>query len=138
MKVWSLKCLICNLICRMIKVQKQPCRGVFRKRCSEICSKCIWWAIENNYLIVYKFFEFAVEWILEIRNKAEYMYYFFSVALFSPELVAYSRGWGDHVIYVIMTHCVRKWICDSTLKYLQTVKFDHKNILITSFLILKM
>ena len=31
--------------------------------------KCIWWTIENNYLPVYKLFEFAVEWIPLIRNK---------------------------------------------------------------------
>ena len=34
-------------------------------------TKYIWWAIENSYLLVYKLFEFAVEWIHEIRNKAK-------------------------------------------------------------------
>ena len=34
-------------------------------------TKCIWWAIENNYLLVNKLLEFAVEWIPAIRNKAE-------------------------------------------------------------------
>ena len=30
----------------------------------------------------------------------------------------YSRGWvGGHVIYVIMTHCIRKSICDSPLMF---------------------
>ena len=32
-------------------------------------TKCIWWAVENNYLNIYKLFEFAVEWIPAIRNK---------------------------------------------------------------------
>ena len=31
----------------------------------------IWWAIENTYLLFYKFFEFPVEWIPAIRNKTE-------------------------------------------------------------------
>ena len=34
-------------------------------------TKCIWWAIENNYLLVCKHFEFVIEWIPAIRNKAE-------------------------------------------------------------------
>ena len=33
-------------------------------------TKCIWWAIENNYLLVYKLFYFAVELIPVIRNKS--------------------------------------------------------------------
>ena len=37
-------------------------------------TKCIWWAIENNYLLVYKFFVFAVEWIPVIRNKADIIF----------------------------------------------------------------
>ena len=32
-------------------------------------AKCIWWAIENNYVFVYKLFEFAVEWIPAIKKK---------------------------------------------------------------------
>ena len=34
-------------------------------------TKCIWWAIENNNLLVYKLFEFAVEWFQqsEIKQK---------------------------------------------------------------------
>ena len=32
-------------------------------------TKGIWWAIENNYLLVYKLSEFAVEWIAAIRMK---------------------------------------------------------------------
>ena len=34
-------------------------------------TKCIWWAIENDYLLVYQLFEFVVEWIPLIRYKAE-------------------------------------------------------------------
>ena len=34
-------------------------------------TKYIWRAIENSYLLVYKLFEFAVEWIHEIRNKVK-------------------------------------------------------------------
>ena len=34
-------------------------------------TNCIWWAIENNYLLVYILFEFAIEWIPAIRNKTE-------------------------------------------------------------------
>ena len=34
-------------------------------------TKCIWWAIKNTYLLVWKLFEFAVEWIPAIKNKAE-------------------------------------------------------------------
>ena len=37
-------------------------------------TKGIWWAIENNYLLIYKRFEFAVEWILAIRDKAEIIF----------------------------------------------------------------
>ena len=33
--------------------------------------KCIRWAIENNCLLVYKLFEFAIERIPLIKNKAE-------------------------------------------------------------------
>ena len=36
--------------------------------------KCIWWAIENSYSLVYLLFEFAVEWICTIRNKAEIIF----------------------------------------------------------------
>ena len=35
-----------------------------------IWTECIWWALENNYFLVYKLFEFATEWIPTIRNKA--------------------------------------------------------------------
>ena len=31
----------------------------------------MWWAVESNYFIVYKLFEFAVQWIPAVRNKAE-------------------------------------------------------------------
>ena len=34
-------------------------------------TKYIWWAIENNYLLTYKLFEFGIEWIPETGNKAE-------------------------------------------------------------------
>ena len=34
-------------------------------------TKCIWWAIENYYLLVYLLFEFAAEWFRAVRNKAE-------------------------------------------------------------------
>ena len=34
-------------------------------------TRCIWWALENNYLLVYKLSECAVEWIPTIRNKAD-------------------------------------------------------------------
>ena len=37
-------------------------------------TKYIWWAIENNYLIVYKLVEFAVEWIPAIRNKVKIIF----------------------------------------------------------------
>ena len=37
-------------------------------------TKCTWLFIENNYLLVYKLFEFAVEWIPAIRNKAEIIF----------------------------------------------------------------
>ena len=36
--------------------------------------KCIWWIIENNYLFFSKLFDFAVEWIPVIRNKAEIVF----------------------------------------------------------------
>ena len=36
-----------------------------------IWTKSIWLGIDTNYLFVYKLFEFAVEWIRAIRNKAE-------------------------------------------------------------------
>ena len=29
---------------------------------------------------------------------------------------ANGRGWGDHLVCVIITHCVRKSICDSPLR----------------------
>ena len=32
-------------------------------------AKCIWWTIVNNYFLVYKLFELAVEWIPLIRIK---------------------------------------------------------------------
>ena len=34
-------------------------------------TKCIWSAIENDYLFIYQLFEFVVEWIPLIRYKAE-------------------------------------------------------------------
>ena len=34
-------------------------------------TKCIWWAIENCYIFVYKLLEFAVEWISITRIKQE-------------------------------------------------------------------
>ena len=34
-------------------------------------TKCIWWALENNYLLVDNLFEFAVECITAVKNKAE-------------------------------------------------------------------
>ena len=34
-------------------------------------NQSIWWARENNNLLFYKLFEFVVEWISAIRNKAE-------------------------------------------------------------------
>ena len=34
-------------------------------------TKCIWWALENNYLLVYKIFEFAVECITAVKKEAE-------------------------------------------------------------------
>ena len=37
-------------------------------------TKCIWWAVENYYLLVYKSFKVAVEWIPTIRNKAKNIY----------------------------------------------------------------
>ena len=36
--------------------------------------KTIWWAMENNYLRVYKLFEFAVEWIPAMGNKVEIIF----------------------------------------------------------------
>ena len=36
---------------------------------------------------------------------------------------AYSRGWGNHVVCVIMRYCVRKSICDSPLKPLSLHSF---------------
>ena len=37
-------------------------------------TKRIWWDKEINYLLVYKIFGLAVEWILAIRNKAEIIF----------------------------------------------------------------
>ena len=37
-------------------------------------TKCIWLAIENNYLLVYKLLEFAVKTISAVRNKAEIVF----------------------------------------------------------------
>ena len=35
-------------------------------------TKCIWWTGENNYLLDYMLFEFAVEWIPATRIKQKY------------------------------------------------------------------
>ena len=32
-------------------------------------TKCTWWALENNYWLVYKLFECAVEWINSYNQK---------------------------------------------------------------------
>ena len=32
-------------------------------------TKCVWWAIENNYLLIYELFEFAVEWLPATERK---------------------------------------------------------------------
>ena len=32
------------------------------------------WVIENDYVLVYKLFKFAIEWIHLIRNKAEIIF----------------------------------------------------------------
>ena len=36
--------------------------------------KSTWWAIENIYLLVFKLFEFSVEWIPAIRYKVEIIF----------------------------------------------------------------
>ena len=37
-------------------------------------AKCVPWTGESNYLLIYKPFKFAVEWIPAIRNKAEIIF----------------------------------------------------------------
>ena len=37
-------------------------------------TKCIWWALENNYFLVYKLFQLTVEWLPTIRVKAEIIF----------------------------------------------------------------
>ena len=51
-------------------------------------NKCIWWVIENSYLLVYKLFEFAVEWIPGIRSKAE-------VIFISKNHLHYCKCWWE-------------------------------------------
>ena len=44
-------------------------------------TKCIWWAIENNYLLIYKVFEFEVGWVSAVRISRNYLHFRKSLAL---------------------------------------------------------
>ena len=57
-------------------------------------TKRIWWTIENNYLLVYKLFEFAVWWILTIRNKAE-------IIFSSKNHLHYCNCWWKNKVYPV-------------------------------------
>ena len=65
-------------------------------------TKCIW-AIENNYLLVCKLFEFASEWVSTITNKAE---------IISVKKITCNTAISDKKIVIVF--CVSEALCSST------------------------
>ena len=55
-------------------------RGCVRRR------KCVWWAIENNYLLVYNLFEIGIKWIPAMRKKAEIIFSSMYLGYFALQL----------------------------------------------------